>query len=134
MFGGALLDRAWSLPVGGGSVTVAAGSILIAVFIVVMLIAFGAFRRRRTSIIPVRPTTALVTSGVYGLTRNPMYVGMALLTAGVGLMMNSWWPMVLLVPTLLIVRRFVIAREERYLQRKFGSEYEAYMARVRRWL
>jgi protein-S-isoprenylcysteine O-methyltransferase Ste14 len=63
-----------------------------------------------------------------------MYVSLALLTIACGLLLATWWPLVLLVPTLAIVQQFVILPEERYLRRRFGTEYEAYARRVRRWL
>ena len=63
-----------------------------------------------------------------------MYVGLALLTLALGLFMDNWWPILLLVPVLLAVRVFVIAPEERYLQRRFGAEYVGYTQRVRRWV
>ena len=92
------------------------------------------FRRRRTSVLPHRPTTALVTSGPYELTRNPMYVGFALAHAGVALRRRSTGALLALVPALAAVDRLVIAREERYLSRAFGEQYRTYTARVRRWL
>jgi protein-S-isoprenylcysteine O-methyltransferase Ste14 len=75
-----------------------------------------------------------VIAGPYQFTRNPMYVGLLLLAAGMGLWMNTWWVFALLMPTLLIIDRYVIAREEQYLERRFGCEYDAYKQRVRRWL
>jgi protein-S-isoprenylcysteine O-methyltransferase Ste14 len=80
------------------------------------------------------PGGRLVLSGPYRYTRNPMYVSLALLTIGCGLLLTTWWPIVLLVPTLVIIHLFVILPEERYLQRRFGTAYEAYTRRVRRWL
>jgi protein-S-isoprenylcysteine O-methyltransferase Ste14 len=94
----------------------------------------GRFRRSKTSIVPIRPAEALVLSGSYRYTRNPMYVSLALLTIGCGLLLATWWPIVPLVPTLVIVQLFVILPEERYLRRRFGTAYEAYTRRVRRWL
>jgi protein-S-isoprenylcysteine O-methyltransferase Ste14 len=94
----------------------------------------GNFRRSRTSIIPVRPATALVIAGPYRFTRNPMYVGLAALTVALALFMDTGWPMLLLVPVLLVVRQFVIVREEEYLKRRFGADYVTYSRRVRRWL
>jgi protein-S-isoprenylcysteine O-methyltransferase Ste14 len=82
----------------------------------------------------VRPATALVITGPYRFTRNPMYLGMAAMTVALGLFLNTWWPILLLVPVLIAVRQFVIGPEERYLQRRFGAEYAAYMKRVRRWV
>ena len=63
-----------------------------------------------------------------------MYVALAALTVGLGLFLDSWWVMLLLVPVLIGVRLFVIAPEERYLQRRFGADYISYMRRVRRWV
>jgi protein-S-isoprenylcysteine O-methyltransferase Ste14 len=63
-----------------------------------------------------------------------MYVGLAALTLALGLFMDTWWAMVLLVPVLLGVRLLVIAPEEQYLQRRFGADYATYMHRVRRWV
>jgi protein-S-isoprenylcysteine O-methyltransferase Ste14 len=96
--------------------------------------AIGLFRRKQTSMITFRPASTLVTSGSYAFTRNPMYVSLVLLTIAFALFLNNWWTVLLLVPTLLIVQQFVIVPEERYLQRRFGAEYEAYTRRVRRWL
>ena len=73
-------------------------------------------------------------AGPYRFTRNPMYVGLAALTVALGLLLDSWWPIVLLVPVLFVVRAFVIAPEEQYLERRFGADYVAYTQRVRRWL
>lgn len=76
----------------------------------------------------------LVTSGVFRLTRNPMYVGLAAAYAGVAALLGSWWPLALLPLVLVAVDRLVIAREEPYLARALGAQYEAYRRRVRRWL
>ena len=92
------------------------------------------FRRAGTSMVPMRPTTALVTSGPYHFTRNPMYVGMGFLYAGLALSLGVIWALPLLPLVLLAIDRLVIAREERYLEGKFGEEYRDYKRRVRRWL
>jgi protein-S-isoprenylcysteine O-methyltransferase Ste14 len=90
--------------------------------------------RAGTNVRPDRPSTALVTDGPFRYTRNPLYVGLTLLYAGVALLIPSTWPLLLLVPVLLVMRWGVIAREERYLERTFGEPYRAYLGRVRRWL
>src|ERR1700730_7500047 len=82
VLGGYLLSRRWPLPVGDGMIVAAAASMLTLVWVALTISSIGNFRRSRTSIVPIRPATALVTSGVYGFTRNPMYVGLAALTAG----------------------------------------------------
>ncbi len=92
------------------------------------------FRRAGTTPNPARPTTALVLHGPYRFTRNPMYVGLGLCYLGATLLVNSVWPLVLFPALIVLVQRWVIAREEAYLERKFGAEYRAYRTRVRRWL
>lgn len=96
--------------------------------------ALGGFRRARTRAEPWEPTTAIVTGGVYRITRNPMYVGMALAYAGLALAADSPAALALLVPAVLVIQHGVILREERYLEAKFGGEYLRYKTRVRRWL
>ncbi len=93
-----------------------------------------AFFRAGTPPQPWRPSTALVTTGPYRLSRNPMYVGFTLFYAGISLWVNSLWPLLALPIVLVIMQRGVIAREEAYLERLFGDDYRAYRARVRRWV
>ncbi len=83
---------------------------------------------------PRRPTTALVVHGPYRFTRNPMYLALALLYLGLALLVNSAWPLALFPVAIMLVDRWVIVREEAYLERAFGDAYRAYKARVRRWL
>lgn len=80
------------------------------------------------------PTTAIVDTGPYRFTRNPIYVGMMLGLAALSVGLNSLWLLLVLVPFALIIRYGVVAREEAYLERKFGDVYRGYRARVRRWL
>ena len=88
----------------------------------------------RTSPLPIKPTTAIVATGPYRFTRNPMYVGLAALYLGITLWVDSLWPVLFLPAVLFMIQRFVIAREERYLEAKFGDQYRGYKARVRRWI
>jgi protein-S-isoprenylcysteine O-methyltransferase Ste14 len=132
--GGLLLQRAVPLPIGGGAWRVIAIYVLVGGFVALLASAFTSFWRRRTTIIPNRPAAALVVAGPYRFTRNPMYVAMTLLTTAIGLWTNTWWILILLVPALAAIDRYVIAREEAYLRRRFGADYDAYTTRVRRWL
>jgi protein-S-isoprenylcysteine O-methyltransferase Ste14 len=95
-----------------------------------------AFRRARTTINPMTPqrTSALVTGGVYRITRNPMYVGLALLLCAWAIHLAAWWPW--LGPPLFVawITRFQIRPEEHAMERLFGDDFRAYAARVRRWL
>jgi protein-S-isoprenylcysteine O-methyltransferase Ste14 len=92
------------------------------------------FRRAGTSMVPFNPTTALVTSGPYGRTRNPMYLGMAFLYIALALAFGVIWALIVLPVVIVVVDQLVIAPEEAYLVRKFGQPHRDYMARVRRWL
>jgi protein-S-isoprenylcysteine O-methyltransferase Ste14 len=96
--------------------------------------AMVSFRRAGTSMVPMNPTTALVTSGPYRVTRNPMYVGMAFLYVALAFAFGVIWALAFLPAVIVMIDRFVIAREEPYLERKFGQAYRDYKARVRRWL
>jgi protein-S-isoprenylcysteine O-methyltransferase Ste14 len=95
-----------------------------------------AFRRARTTVNPTTPekATALVSSGAYRITRNPMYVGLAWVLVAWAVFLSSGWALLGVVAFVLYIGRFQIAPEERALAQLFGSEYAAYRARVRRWL
>ena len=102
-------------------------------------LAVGAFRtmaRARTDVNPYRPTTAIVITGPFRFSRNPIYLSLTLLYLGVTLLLvgAALWPLLLLAPLLAVMRWGVIAREERYLEGKFGDEYRRFRGRVRRWL
>lgn len=91
-------------------------------------------RRAGTPIDPCEAPTALVTEGPFRRTRNPAYLGLTLLYGGLSLLAGILWPLLLLPGVLLAVDRGVIQREERYLEKHFGSAYSDYRRRVRRWL
>ena len=99
------------------------------------LLGLLAFFRRGTTINPLRPAkaSALVTGGIYRITRNPMYVGMAFLLAGWAVWLGALWPFLGPVLFVAYLTRFQILPEERILRGKF-AEFDAYATRVRRWL
>jgi protein-S-isoprenylcysteine O-methyltransferase Ste14 len=95
-----------------------------------------AFRRAKTTVNPLKPetTSSIVTSGVFGFTRNPMYLGLALALVGWAVFVSSAWALLGPVGFVLYMNRFQIMPEERVLSAQFGTSYSAYRARVRRWL
>ena len=115
-----------------------AGNLVGAVFfllgLVVTLAATSRFRSAGTDVRPWKETSVLVTEGIYRYTRNPMYLGMALLYVGFSLFADSVIALVFLVPLLAIITYAVIRREEHYLEVKFGEAYRHYKGEVRRWL
>jgi len=102
--------------------------------LVIGVLGFREMRRAGTNVDPYHPTTAIVDAGPYQFTRNPLYVGMTLMYCGISALSNAFAPILLLPVVLAIMRRGVIEREERYLERKFGDEYLSYKERVRRWM
>ncbi|UTW12734.1 methyltransferase family protein [Marinobacterium rhizophilum] len=95
-----------------------------------------AFRRAQTTVDPMlhRRATALVTTGVYSITRNPMYVGLLFVLLALGCYLSSPYAMVMCVLFVLYMNRFQIRPEEALLESIFKDAYRAYRARVRRWL
>jgi protein-S-isoprenylcysteine O-methyltransferase Ste14 len=87
-----------------------------------------------TNMSPLRPTTAVVTTGPFRFSRNPLYLALTLLYFGLTLAFNTWWGIVVLIPLLIIMHRGVVLREERYLEQKFGETYRKYRSTVRRYL
>jgi protein-S-isoprenylcysteine O-methyltransferase Ste14 len=87
-----------------------------------------------TNVDPSLPSTAVVTSGPYRFSRNPLYMGLAVVYLGLTLALDTWWGIILLALVLIVMHRGVIQREERYLERKFGDGYRQYRAAVRRYL
>jgi protein-S-isoprenylcysteine O-methyltransferase Ste14 len=111
-----------------------AGVVVIAAGVALIAWAVTWFRRRRTTLIPMRASAAMVDEGPYRFTRNPMYVGLSAIYTGATLMAGYLWPLAALPLVLVGVRWLIVEREERYLERRFGDDYRAYKARVRRWL
>ncbi len=83
---------------------------------------------------PGRPTSKIVTTGVFSVSRNPLYLGVVGFLVGVALAVNLPWVLILLLPSLAACHYVLIAPEERYLAAKFGEEYRVYAATVHRWI
>lgn len=118
----ASLPHAW---IGGG---------VLAVGVALGVWAVVTFRKAGTRIEPYKPTTAIVAHGPFGFTRNPIYLGMMVGQVGLAIGFDSLWILVMLVPLYFVLRHGVVAREEAYLERKFGKAYLDYKSRVRRWV
>ncbi len=110
-----------------------AGSLII-IGIAVFAAGIRNFSSAATPVQGTKPTSTLVTSGIHGWSRNPIYLGMFLLYGGIGLAVRSPWVLILMLPLAITIRYGVVAREEAYLERRFGDAYQHYKARVRRWL
>ena len=83
---------------------------------------------------PNEPTTAVIATGPYAISRNPIYVSFNVVYVGIAFMVNTVWPIAILPAGIALMYYGVIARDENYLERVFGDEYRQYKARVRRWI
>ena len=120
--------------IGGRPATAWLGAVFIVGGLGLVAGALLMFLRVRTTVIPHHRVSALVTNGPLRFSRNPIYTAFALITVGAALAIGTWWPLVTLIPALMMIRFGVIGPEERYLAETFGEEYAAYRANVRRWL
>lgn len=90
--------------------------------------------RHRTALLPGGSTRTILDRGPFRISRNPLYLGLIVLDVALALLWPSFWALILVPVGVLALWWGAILPEERYLNRKFGAEYEAYRARVRRWL
>lgn len=130
---GLVFDHYWHHTLLSREIRYPIAALLIVAGLVLALLGFSRFRRHGTSVSPHHATTALVTDGIYAYSRNPLYISQILFYLGVAVAANGLWTLILLIPLLLVIHYGVIAREEFYLERKFGDIYRGYKARVRRW-
>ncbi len=114
---------------------------ILILFLVIVGVSFDvcgllAFRQLKTTINPMSPnkTSALVTGGIYRLSRNPMYVGLFLFLMAWAIQLSMLWPFIGPVLFVIYITRFQITPEERVMESKFGDEYSIYKNKVRRWL
>jgi protein-S-isoprenylcysteine O-methyltransferase Ste14 len=98
------------------------------------LIADNSFKRAETTVKPYQESSNLVTEGVFQISRNPMYLGMALILIGIALLLRSLTPFLMIIPFALLIDRIYIRVEERMLAETFGAKWRAYKAKTRRWL
>lgn len=128
--------RAMTVPlaVGAPGLSGTLGAVTLTMGLTLAGAGVAAARRHHTTIVPHRRVATLLTTGVYRLSRNPMYAGLALAYVGGAALIGSWWPFLTLPLALLAVQNFVIGPEERYLAEHFGSDYAQYRRHVRRWL
>jgi protein-S-isoprenylcysteine O-methyltransferase Ste14 len=127
-----------SFPIGrvGLAHWISAFAAAVMIILAISFVAAGMrnFSRADTPVPTTRPTRALVTTGIHGRTRNPIYLGMLLLQVGLALLTRSPWILIAALPLAITLRYGVIAREEAYLEQRFGGVYRDYKGRVRRWI
>jgi protein-S-isoprenylcysteine O-methyltransferase Ste14 len=110
------------------------GAAIVAIGAFITVSGRQALVRSGTAVNPLHPTTALVTAGIFGWKRNPLYVGVSFALCGVALIFALDWLPLLLIPACLLMHFAVVRREERYLERKFGDEFRRYTSHVPRYV
>ena len=122
------------LPFIEGPIRIILGAVFLAYACLMAVLAFRQMSHAGTNVDVRKPTTTIISTGVYAYSRNPMYLAMALIMLSISLLVNTIW-IALFIPIFIIVmNKGVIEREERYLENKFGSVYTDYKMRVRRWI
>lgn len=123
----------WPLPISDRPAVIGIGMALVCLG--VALDAWGAYSmiRAKTPIDPYRSATAVVTSGAFAWSHNPLYVGLHLVFLGLSFILNTGWGVLAFIPVVLVIHYGVIRREERYLEARFGEPYRRYCATVRRY-
>jgi protein-S-isoprenylcysteine O-methyltransferase Ste14 len=110
------------------------GVILLVIALFFLVRSLRQFSLTKNTLILIKPATSLQTTGIFGITRNPMYVGLAIVYLGITCFIGNWWNIIVFPLLLFIVQEYIIEREERYLELEFGQQYQEYKKKVRRWL
>ncbi len=137
MLAAIILQLTVTLSLSAGFLTptiIFAGAVLLIVGVALVILARREFAQYGQPTEPGHPTSKLVTTGVFSVSRNPLYLGGVCILAGIALAIDLPWMLVLLLPALLACHYILIAPEERYLAAKFGEEYTMYATSVHRWL
>jgi protein-S-isoprenylcysteine O-methyltransferase Ste14 len=134
LLSGAVLTVAWPLPFFPHVLRPPVGGFLVAMAAALFVYSIRQFRMAETPVPGNKPTTAIVRTGPYRFSRNPIYVAFFAFHFGLAIWVNSLWLVVTLIPTIAVIAAGVVPREERYLTGRFGAEYLKYKASVRRWL
>jgi len=125
----------FSLPRGALTpAVILAGAVLISVGTTLVVLARRQFAQQGQPTDPGQPTSQIVTTGVFSVSRNPLYLGGVCVLAGIALAVNLPWVLVLLLPAFVACHYILIVPEERYLAAKFGEKYRVYAATVHRWI
>ena len=128
------LQHFWPIGIGGlsGLKYIGGGVVMLGIGIIIFVA--QSFKRAETNIEPWKPTTKIISTGIYTYSRNPIYTGFCLISIGIGIFLNSFWILISFVPSAILVYYVAIRKEEIYLEKKFGEEYIFYKSKVRRWL
>lgn len=115
-------------------VTKMAGIFFLLLAIFFLIRSLRQFFKSKNTVVTIKPASSLQKDGIYSVTRNPMYLGLAMVYMGISCLIGHWWNIILFPALIVVVQEYIIKREEKYLERRFGQEYLDYKSKVRRWL
>ena len=124
----------WPIGIGDSPVLKYIGAVAIVLGIGVVIVAYRSFEYAETNILPWKPTTRIIATGIYRYSRNPIYAAFCLVQIGIGIFVNSLWILITSIASAFAVYEIAIKKEEEYLETKFGDEYVQYRNAVRRWM
>ena len=130
------IDRWLPTQIDRSAIRTAIALTIFGLALAVVVIAVRGFRKAKTTVDPFHPesASAIVTSGIYRFTRNPMYLGFLLVLIALAIFLGNWISALMPLVFVIYMNRFQIAPEERALRLRFGTSYEAYLHSVRRWI
>ncbi len=128
------LDYMWPISMGYDSLRITGAVIIFCLSLVFVVGGFNKFRQNEEDFNVHSSTEKILSSGVFGFSRNPLYLSLLLLIISIGLYFDKVWLLIICVPLILVINKMVIEKEEAYLESKFGDEYHDYKKKVRRWI
>ena len=128
------IDRLWPLPMPFDLHGPLYSGIILALVLLLAGLCIHEFYKAGTDVRPDRPDSALITSGPYCHSRNPLYIGLTLVQVAAAVWFDNAWVLIMTAVSVIVITRYAIRREERYLERLFGTSYLDYKRRVRRWI
>jgi protein-S-isoprenylcysteine O-methyltransferase Ste14 len=128
------LNSFFPLPLFQGFLKIVLGLIFSFLAIIIGAYSFWLFKKNKTEVFPWKPTSKIIKTGPYKYSRNPMYLSIVFLGIGLSFFLSNAWILGMMIPFLITIDRLVVRKEEEYLLKKFGSEYQDYLTKVRRWI
>ena len=127
-------EHFFPISIGNSSGLKYMGVVIVILGICIVILVKRTFKRAETNIEPWKPTSKIISTGIFAYSRNPVYMAFCLASIGVGIFLNSLWILISFIPSAFLVYTIAIKKEELYLEEKFGEEYMHYKNQVRRWL
>ncbi len=128
------VQQFWPISIGSSSGIKYLGLGIVMFGIGIVILVGRSFKSAKTNIEPWKPTTNIISTGIFAYSRNPIYAAFCLVPIGIGVFLNSFWILISFIPSAVLVYTIAIRKEEVYLEKKFGEEYKHYKNKVRRWL